>query len=298
MVVMSVIRKGDYRDSVVLMRVSKELEGFPGVTKASVMMGTSSNKELLKQAGILTRDAEAAGPNDLVIVAEAPDGSTATAAIAHAEKLLAEEVRAAEKEIAYKTVDAAVEGVTDANLVLISTPGEFAAREAMKALRAGKHVMIFSSDVPIEEEVKLKKFASERGLLVMGPDCGTAIVGGVGLGFSDVVRRGPVGIVGAAGTGIQEVSSLLDEVGITSAIGTGSHDLSDAVGGITMMSGLKALEEDENTKVIVMISKPPSPSVARKIMETVKGLKKPVVVNLIGGDPKMVVEAGAVPAKT
>ncbi|MEM2192573.1 MAG: hypothetical protein QXG38_03045, partial [Candidatus Hadarchaeales archaeon] len=298
MPIKSVIRKGDYRDSVVLMRVSKELESFPGVTKASVMMGTSSNKELLKQAGILTKEAEAAGPNDLVIVAEASDEKTLAAAIAHAEKLLMEEVQVAERELAYKTVEAAIGGFAEADLVLISTPGQFAAREAMKALRAGKHVMIFSSDVPVEEEVKLKRFASEKGLLVMGPDCGTAIVGGVGLGFSNIVGRGPVGIVGAAGTGIQEVSSLLDEVGITSAIGTGSHDPSDAVGAITMISGLKALEEDENTKVIVLISKPPSPTVARKVMETVGGLKKPVVVDFIGGDPKIVVEAGGIPAKT
>jgi succinyl-CoA synthetase alpha subunit len=182
--------------------------------------------------------------------------------------------------------------------VLISTPGQFATREAMRALNAGKHVMVFSSDVPIEDEVKLKQLGSQRGLLVMGPDCGTAIMCGIGLGFSNVVRSGAVGIVGAAGTGIQEVASLLDEVGITHAIGTGSHDLSDAVGGVTMLAGLQALEADERTKVIVLISKPPSPQVARKILDAVKGLKKPVVVDFIGGDPKVIEDAGAIPATT
>lgn len=298
MAVKSAVRKGDYRDSVVLMNVSTQLESVPGVRKVSVMMGTPSNKDLLKDAGLLTGEIEAAGPNDLVIAVDTETDESAGEVIARAVELLEAEAEVEAKEKVYKTLKAAVGEVKDANLVLISTPGEFAAREAIRALEAGKHVMIFSSDVPIEDEVRLKKFAAEKGLLVMGPDCGTAIVSGIGLGFSNVVKRGPVGIVGAAGTGIQEVSSILDEVGISHAIGTGSHDLSDEVGGVTMLMGLRALEEDENTKVIVLISKPPSPKVAERILKEAKGCDNPVVVNFIGGDPKTVEQAGLIPAVT
>lgn len=298
MVVKSVVHRGDYRDSVVLMRVSQQLERVDGVLKASAMMATDSNKQLLRDAGLLTGEIEAAGPNDLVVAVEAADEGAAEKAVQKAREFLTEVSSVERGEVIYKTIGAAFDAVPDSNIVVISTPGEFAAREAMKALRAGKHVMLFSSDVTTEDEVKLKQFAAEKGLLVMGPDCGTAILGGVGLGFSDVVRRGPVGIVGAAGTGIQEVSSILDAVGVSHAIGTGGHDLSDAIGGITMLAGLEALEADEQTKVIVMISKPPSPKVSEKILERVKKLRKPVVVNFIGGDPNMIAKYGATSAAT
>lgn len=298
MAVKCLLRRGDYRDSVVLMKVSQELETKPGVRRASAMMGTGSNKELLKDAGLFTEEILRAGPNDLVIVVDAESDAAAMRAISEAVELLEAEAKAEAKEVTFKTLKAAVESTQDANFVLISTPGEFAAREAARALKAGKHVMVFSSDVPIEDEIKLKKLADERGLLLMGPDCGTAIISGVGLGFSNVVRRGPVGIVGAAGTGIQEVSSLLDEVGISHAIGTGSHDLSDAVGGITMLAGLQALKDDEGTKVLILISKPPSPKVAEKVLEAAKKCGKPVIVDFIGGDPEVVMKAGLIPALT
>jgi succinyl-CoA synthetase alpha subunit len=297
-VVKSAVRKGDYRDSVVLMRISKELESRPGIRKGSVMMGTENNKQLLRDAGLFTAEIERAGANDLIIAVEAESEELASGAISEVEGILEAEAEVEVREIVCKTLKAAVESMPDANLVLVSTPGEFAAREAMRALKAGKHVMIFSSDVPIEEEAELKNFAAERGLLVMGPDCGTAIISGVGLGFSNVVRRGPVGIVGAAGTGIQEVSSILDEVGVSHAIGTGSHDLSDTVGGVTMLAGLRSLQDDEDTKAIVLVSKPPSPRVAKRVLEIAKGCGKPVVVNFIGGDPKLVEEAGLIPAVT
>lgn len=298
MVVKSLVMKGDYRDSVVLMRISKQLETQKGVSKGSAMMATDNNKGLLKEAGLLTDEINAAGFNDLVIVVDAADGMTADQAMEAAKKALGEVAPVEIGEVHYKTVGAAIESTPDSNFVLISTPGQFAAREATRALKAGKHVMMFSSDVPIDDEVALKKMAKGRGLLVMGPDCGTAIIGGVGLGFSNVVRKGPIGVVGAAGTGIQEVTSILDEEGITHAIGTGSHDLSEAVGGVTMLMGLETLEADENTKAIVVISKPPSPKVARKMLDFLKGSKKPVVVDFIGGDPKVVEDAGLIPAVT
>ncbi|MEW6592891.1 MAG: acyl-CoA synthetase FdrA [Candidatus Hadarchaeota archaeon] len=298
MAVKSIVRRGDYRDSVVLMRVSQQLEQLDGVSKASAMMATDNNKELLKDAELLTDEIRGAGANDLVIVVDATNIELAEKAAGKAAEFLSAAPHEARGEVVYKTAGAAFDANPDSNLAIISTPGDFAAREAMKALNAGKHVMIFSSDVPIDEELKMKKIAAEKGLLVMGPDCGTAILGGIGLGFSNVVRRGPVGIVGAAGTGIQEVSSILDEVGVSHAIGTGSHDLSDTVGGITMLAGLEALEADEQTKVIVLISKPPSPKVSEKILEKIKNLKKPAVVDFIGGDPKLVEKFGGVPAIT
>ncbi len=292
------MRKNDYRDSVVLMRISKQLEELKGVRKASAMMATENNKQLLQDAGLLTDEIKGAGPNDLIVAVDAATPKQAEEAMTTVETMLAERPAVERGEVIYKTLGAATSAIPDANLILISTPGAFAAREAMRALRAGKHVMIFSDDVPLEDEVKLKRFASERDLLVMGPDCGTAIISRVGLGFSNAVRSGPIGIVGAAGTGIQQVASLINEVGLSHAIGTGSRDLSDAVGGSMMIAGLKALEADEQTRVLVVISKPPAPKTAKKVLSVIKRIKKPVVVDFIGGDPATIKRAGATPAFT
>jgi len=171
-----------------------------------------------------------------------------------------------------------------ANLALISVPGDYAAAEAMKALRLGLHVMLFSDNVALADEVALKRYAAGRGLLVMGPDCGTAIVDGVPLGFANAVRRGAVGVVGASGTGTQQVTSLVHRRGggISHAIGTGGHDLGKDVGGITMLHGLGLLARDPDTRVIVLISKPPSPAIAREVIAAARKAAKPVVVNFIG----------------
>ncbi|MBN1314612.1 MAG: acyl-CoA synthetase FdrA, partial [Anaerolineales bacterium] len=187
-----------------------------------------------------------------------------------------------------------------ANLVLISVPGDYAAAEAHRALDLGLHVMLFSDNVSLDDEVELKKKGCERGLLVMGPDCGTAIVNQVGLGFANIVKRGPVGIVGASGTGIQEISVLLDRlsVGISHAIGTGGRDLYAAVGGATMLMGLELLAADDDTKVIVLTSKPPDAAVSKKILEKAVACSKPVVVNFLGGDPELAAQAGLAPART
>jgi succinyl-CoA synthetase alpha subunit len=187
-----------------------------------------------------------------------------------------------------------------ANLALISTPGEYAAAEATKALRLGLNVMLFSDNVPIEDEVALKKYAREHGLLVMGPDCGTAIINGVPLAFANVVRRGPIGCIAASGTGLQQVTSLVDRlgVGVSQAIGTGSHDLGEAVGGITMLQGLEALAADAATKVIVLISKPPAPSVAGKVLAAASAIGKPIVVCFVGADPATIKGKDLYPTKT
>jgi succinyl-CoA synthetase alpha subunit len=187
-----------------------------------------------------------------------------------------------------------------ANLALISTPGEYAAAEATKALRLGLNVMLFSDNVSIEDEVALKKFAREQDLIVMGPDCGTAIVNGVPLAFANVVRRGPIGCIAASGTGLQQVTCLVDRlgVGVSQAIGTGSHDLGEAVGGITMLQGLEALAADKATKVIVLISKPPAASVASKVLAAASKIGKPIVVCFVGADPAAIKGKNLYPAKT
>ncbi|MFH1820839.1 MAG: acyl-CoA synthetase FdrA [Methanobacteriota archaeon] len=298
MVVRSFVRKNEYRDSVVLMRISQQLEALDGVRKASAIMATDNNKNILKDAGLLTDETSKAGPNDLTITVEATSAEFADKAISAVDVLLVEKPAGGQERLVCKTLNAAMKIIPDANLVMISVPGPFAAREAMAALRERKHAFIFSDGVPIEEELRLKKFGEKNSLLVMGPDCGTAIINGVGLGFSNVVRRGPIGIVGAAGTGIQQVSSLVDEVGVSQAIGTGSNDLKEAIGAISMRMGLKLLDEDPSTKVVVVISKPPAPKVAKEVLRAIKNMKKPVVVDFIGGTASDIKRTGAMPAST
>lgn len=292
------MRKNDYRDSVLLMRISSKLEVLDGVRKAAVMMATENNKRLFKDAGLLTEEIKNARPNDLAIAVDAAKDEFAEEALSAVDGLLAEKI-VEPGEVVYKTLGSAMAFTPDADLVLISTPGAFAAREAKKALDAGKNVMIFSDGVPFEDEIELKLLAAGKGLLLMGPEAGTSIVGGVGLGFSNAVRRGSIGIVGAAGTGIQEVTCLISgESGISHAIGVGGRDLSQRVDGLGTISALEFLAKDENTEVVVLISKPPAASVSRKVLQTVKKIKKPSVVCFLGGSPSEISRAGATPAET
>ncbi|HRI19149.1 MAG TPA: acyl-CoA synthetase FdrA, partial [Burkholderiaceae bacterium] len=175
-----------------------------------------------------------------------------------------------------------------ANFALVSVPGTYAAAEAMKALRLGMSVMIFSDNVPVEHELAVKRYAARHGLMVMGPDCGTAIVNGLPLGFANVVRRGTIGVIGASGTGMQEVTSRIHNLGagVSQALGTGGHDLSEAIGGISMLAGLAALDRDPATQVIVLLSKPPAAAVAARVLDAASKATKPVVVNFLGADPK------------
>ncbi len=301
MVTKSCVRKGEYRDSIFLMRISQQLGGLDGVQQASAIMATDANKELLRDAGTLTDEVSRAGPNDLAIVVDAVSPERAEEAISKAIEMMAEAVRerAEKAEEVYKTLGSAAKARPDSNLVLISVPGAFAAQEAERALELGKHVMIFSDGVPLEDEVRLKRLGKEKGLLVMGPDCGTSIINGIGIGFANVVKRGPIGVVAAAGTGAQGVSSLINAgPGISHVIGTGGHDLHDKVGGITMLMGLRGLADDPETKTIVLVSKPPSPTVAKRILEAASQVGKPVVICFLGGDPKIIEEAGLTPAAT
>jgi FdrA protein len=281
----ALIRTSEYHDSVTLMLVARELTKFPGVIDVGVIMATEANKALLNEAGLLTPDAQSATPNDLVIVVSADDG-TADVALLEAERLLKQKRSSDEgAEFRPKTLRGAVKANPNANVAVISVAGRYATDEAWDALRRGLHVLLFSDNVSLEDEIALKKYARDHGLLLMGPGAGTTILNGVALGFANVVPSGPVGIVSAAGTGLQEVSTLLAKygVGITQGIGTGGRDLKEEVGGIMMLEGLKALQADPATKVIALVSKPPSPSVAEAILDQVTQSDKPTIIGFMGG---------------
>jgi succinyl-CoA synthetase alpha subunit len=250
-------------------------------------MATPGNLEFLKQAGLI--DGEVAPrPNDLLVAVRGRSNAALEAALAAALAALDKVPdRPADGGVAQQPLRSLQMGLaqhTDANLALISVPGDYAAAEALKALRLGLNVMLFSDNVPLAEEIALKRYAKERDLLVMGPDCGTAIIDGIPLGFANAVRRGAIGVVGASGTGTQQVTCLVHRLGagISHAIGTGGHDLHQDVGGITMLQGLERLARDADTKVIVLISKPPSPAVAREVIQAAKRTGKPVVINFVG----------------
>lgn len=277
------IRRGSYHDSVALLQAQRALRELPGVEEAGVVMGTAANLQLLREAGLDAPELQQAGPDDLVVAVRARSEPEALQALERLEELLTRRGDQAASGYRPKTVRTAA-GLVGANLAVVSVPGRFAAGVAEEALRAGLHVFLFSDNVPVRDEVRLKQLAEERGLLVMGPDCGTALVGGVGLGFANAVRRGPVGIVAAAGTGLQEVASLIHRWGggVSHALGTGGRDLHEGVAGRTAAVALAALAQDPQTHVVVVVSKPPSPRVASRLVSMAEGCGKPVVVAFVG----------------
>ena len=276
------IQKKRYFDSMFLMRVSQRLRAEPGITEAAVVMGTPANIQILLDLGFPKEELAHAGPNDLVVAIAGEDEGKVRAALAKVEELLSGGREVSPQ--APKTLAQALAYLPKANIAVISLPGQYAGQEAKKALELGLNVFLFSSNVPLELEIVLKNIAREKGLIVMGPDCGTAIVHGVGLGFANVVRRGPVGVIAASGTGLQEFSSLVHRAGagISHAIGTGSRDFSDAVGGLTTLTAFEALEKDVETKVVVFIAKPPGERTLAILAEKVKRSSKPVVACFLG----------------
>ncbi|MBI5110600.1 MAG: acyl-CoA synthetase FdrA [Rhodovulum sp.] len=291
------VRRGFYMDSVALMRISRSVGAMPGVKGAALMIGSVTNKALMRDAGLLGATGEDAGPNDLVLAVRAESEEAATTALSSAAGLLDKppSVGQGTSEWLPKTLDTAVQQLPGANLVLISVPGEFATAEARRALRRGLNVLMFSDNVPLADEVALKQEAQQRGLLMMGPDCGTAIIGGTPLAFANEVPRGSIGLVGASGTGLQEVSTLIGRsgAGVSHAIGVGGRDLKEAVGGITTLMAIDALDRDPGTEQIVIISKPPAPSVAKRVLQRVGESRKPVTVCVLGVDD-MALPANAV----
>ena len=284
-VVKARVLRHEYRDSMVLMFLSAQMEKLPGVLKAAVIMGTGANKDLLSAMDLAAPEAAEAGPSDLLAAVRAIDAHSASSALARLEEMLARQAAGPEAgEVFYHSLESAAAALPGANLSVISVPGLHAAREARKSLDLGLHVFLFSDNVPLEEEAALKRTARDRDLLVMGPDCGTALIGGLALGFANAVRRGRIGIVGASGTGIQEVSVLLHRagLGISHALGTGGRDLSPEVGAITTLQGVELLERDPETDVLVILSKKPPEEVSRLLQARLKRCPKPVVACFLG----------------
>jgi FdrA protein len=292
------VRPGVYADSVSLLQVSRRVADVAGVDAALVAMGTELNLEVLAGMGFDTPDA---GPNDLVVAVRASDEAALTAGLDEVQAAMTASRGGAASSADLggapppRTVrDAAALG---GDLALVSTPGQHALLEAFDALRAGLHVLVFSDNVSVDAEVALKDEAAARGLLALGPDAGTAIVSGVGLGFANVVRPGPVGIVAASGTGAQHLTCLLDDagVGVSHVLGVGGRDLSAAVGGRATVQALAALDDDPATELIVLLSKPPDPAVAATVRAAADALSTPVVTALLGpGEPDLTSTAATV----
>jgi FdrA protein len=299
----TVIKPNAYYDSVTLMLFSSKLNGVDGVIEAAVMMGTNHNKELMLNSGLLTKEESTSiTSNDLVIGIKAKDQTSLDIAV----KVLNDQFEAKskvsqqEQNVRVKSVEQAVETIDDLNFAVVSVPGRFAKSEVLKCLNNDLHVLLFSDNVSIEDEIELKNLAVEKGLLMMGPDCGTAIINGVALGFANVVRRGNIGLTAASGTGLQEVSVIIDHLGggISQALGTGGRDLKASIGGKMMLLTLEALAADPETEVIGIISKPPAAEVMKKVLEKIETIEKPVVVCFLGGEASLLTNSKAYGAHT
>ena len=279
-----------YRDSVELMKLSVTLENLSGVHRAAVMMGTPHNKRILREAGLLTSEGEQADVNDLLICVHANAPEAIEHVVHEANKRLTH-LRVAIKDaddMAPRTLETALERMPAANLACISVPGRYARSETRKALQKGLHVFLFSDHVDLEAEAELKQLATKQGLLLMGPECGTAILNGVPLGFANQVPRGPVGLVSASGTGLQQVTCILAQqgVGVSQAIGVGGRDLHRRIGGHSMRAALQTLAADGDTKVIMLISKAPHAEVAGRLAQEAARVDKPCVLAFLGSESR------------
>ncbi|MGQ4575518.1 acyl-CoA synthetase FdrA [Dermabacteraceae bacterium P7006] len=290
----NVIKKNSYYDSATLMLLtSKVAPEVGGSHNIAVMMASEMNKDLMRNSGLLAQEGEDASPNDLVFAVKADDEATVDAAIAHAMEILeAKQSQKAAKsgaQTVFDTTAQALEEYPEPQMAVVSLPGNMAHIEVKRLLNAGVNVLLFSDNMSIENENQLKYLAIEKGLLMMGPDCGTAVVNGIGLGFANKVSRGNVGIVAASGTGLQEVMTLVSNFGggISQALGTGGRDLKEAVGGKMMLHAIDMLEADPQTDIIAIVSKPPAPAVVEKLARKIDSLSKPVVACLLGDDSNL-----------
>jgi succinyl-CoA synthetase alpha subunit len=288
----TVIKKGSYQDSVVLMLLTNRISAMEGVRKVSIMMATPANKDIMAASGLATDKLADAGANDMALVADVDREEQVEEILKEVDQFLtnqASKTRGGGEKKAAKNWEQALAAIPDANLAVISIPGTYAAAEADRALDEGLHVFMFSDNVRLEDEIRLKRKAHEKGLLVMGPDCGTGIIQGVPIAFTNHVARGKIGIVGASGTGIQELTTIIDRLGegVTNAIGTGGRDLNCAVGGVTMMDAIDAMEADPETEIVIVISKPPAKEVRDTIVDRLADYEKPVVTLFLGEKPEI-----------
>lgn len=297
MIVRNYVQKQCYFDSVFLMRLSRQLNDLEGISQLSAGMGTPLNLATLTELNLLASEGRQAGPNDLIIAVAAVDQRAADRAHAEFQRLLTAK---SDNRQLYQDLDTLCLDRRDLNLAVISVAGEFAAAAARDSLAHGLNVFMFSDGVSLAEEADLKQLAEEKGLMMMGPGCGLSFLNGLAIGLCSKVRRGNIGIVAASGSGMQEVMTLIHRhgMGISQAIGTGGRDLNEAVGGITMLHGLRVLAADGQTDVIVLISKPPAPSSARRILDAVHACRKPVVIQFINGEDSLIKASGAISAST
>jgi len=301
--VVNIVKRNLFRDSIQLMRLSEDVKKLEGVDDAVVSMGTDTNRRLLKDLGLMTIESKSAGDGDLIIAVRVLKGFNAVDVMATVDKLvMTPPVPSGETSArVFHSVKSAVEATQGANLAIVSLPGKQAFEPSMELLRSGMNVHLFSDHVPLDQELKLKRYANSMGLLVMGPGAGTSIINGVGIGFANSVRKGDVGIVASAGTGIQEVSTMLDRIGlgVSAALGVGGTDVSEEVGGLMMKDCLRLLENDRGTRMIMIVAKTPKAKVIEEVMEHVeKVTSKPIVACFLGLDPPGTFDERVTYAKT
>lgn len=286
----TVVKRNLYQDSINLMLLTNQINTLEGVKQSSIMMGTDANKDIFRNSGLLTPEAEAANPSDMVIVVEGDKSEIIDLVLSETEKFLNDlSVKKQSSNLQEATSwEEATQLLPDANLALFSTPGEYTAPEIEKALDMGLHVFSFSDNISLEDEIRLKRKAHEKGLMLMGPDCGTGIISSIPVAFTNVVQPGNIGIVGASGTGIQEVTAIIDRLGggVVHAIGTGGRDLNEKVGAITVKDAILGLEHHDPTDVICVISKPPAKAVRDEVVELLQKVTKPVVAIFLGEKPE------------
>ncbi|HUI24193.1 MAG TPA: hypothetical protein VLY82_07390 [Nitrososphaerales archaeon] len=290
MPVVNVVKRNLFRDSIQLMRLSEDVKKLDGVDDAVVSMGTDTNRRLLQDLGLLGSESRAAGDGDLIIAVRVRGGSNVGEVMGRVEQMvMAPPVSSGGTRVrVLHSVKSALAAMQGANLAIVSLPGNQAFEPTMELLRNDVNVHLFSDHVPVEQELKLKQYASSKGLLVMGPGAGTSLINGVGLGFANAVRKGDIGIVASAGTGIQEVSIMLDRIGlgVSAALGVGGTDVSEQVGGLMMKDCLGLLEKDRETRTIMIVAKTPRAKVIREVMDHVEGrTSKPVIACFLGLDP-------------
>jgi len=298
----TLIKSGEYFDSITLMVVTKKIKELKNILDAAIVMGTLENRKILKASGLYVDEFNIAPENDLLISIKGENQKITEEALIKLDEILVDvkKRKNSSKDEFYFSIAQAKKELKEANIALISVSGKYAALEAMKALNIGMNIMLFSDNVSLAEELSLKKYAASKDLLVMGPDCGTCIIGGVPLGFANKVSSGDIGIVGASGTGTQEVTTLITNFGggISHAIGTGGRDVGQDIGGITFLSALKLLIEDEKTKTILLVSKPPHVDVLAKIGELAKKTTKKVIACFLGAQKSQVEKYNMIYAKT
>ncbi|MGI6004202.1 MAG: FdrA family protein [Christensenellales bacterium] len=290
-----IVKKSTYVDSLATLFTTSVLLDAEGIETAYAAMATEANKKTMAELGLINSEIESAGENDFVIAARAQSEEAFEKAAAKTQEL--DDAGGGDKNrISYPTVEAAVEAHPRANICSIAVPGEYALEEVKKALHLGLHCVVFSNNVPLEDEREMKELALKKGLLCMGPDCGVANINGAAFVLASINNTGPFGICGASGCGIQHVAAIMHEVGsgISQGIGTGGNDLKEPVGGISMLMGIDALENDPETKYIVLISRKPAEDILKKLLDRIAQCKKPVVVFFMGATRQEVEATGAI----